>query len=166
MSGYILSGYAWRTGARLNADATKVGREIDVLRGDRELLPRDELIAAGVGGMGELAKCFTQDMGEAAHKRWQDEADYLTRHLIPVIVNTRTEEEHEVEQRVWIPTFVETADNADRGVYRHMPISTLLPEAKPDRQMRGWVALIAWLDKYGDDPLFAPVVQAIESLKD
>lgn len=166
MSGYILSGYAWRAGARLNADAAKVGHEIDILRGDRDLLPRDELISAGVGGTGELAKCFTQDPSEAAQKRWQYEADYLTRHLIPVIVNTRTEDECQVEQRVWVPTFVETADNADRGVYRRVPISTLPPSEKPDRQMQAWIALMAWRDKYGDDPLFAPIIAAIDALKD
>lgn len=163
---YLQSGYAWRAGTRLKADATLVGREIDALGGEQA--QRDDVIAAGVGGAGELAKCFTQDAGEAAQKRWQDEADYVMRSLIPVIVNTRTEEERPIDQRVWVPLYAETSHAEDSGVYRRVAVITAPPleTPKPDRQMQAWVALMAWCDKYGDDPLFAPIIAAIDALKD
>jgi hypothetical protein len=166
-STYLHTGYAWHTGARLkHVDAALVGKEIDTLGGEQTRA--DDLIAAGVGGTGELAKCFTQDRDEAAQKRWRDEADYVLRSLVPVVVNTRTEEEATLDQRVWIPVYKETNQVADSGIYRRVAID-LLPsttEAKPDRQMQGWVSLMAWRDKYGDDPLYAPVIAAIDALKD
>lgn len=169
MSQYMLSGYAWRVGTRLSADATAVGRQIDAIGGEQA--PRDDIIRAGVvelGGSGELTKCFTQDRDEAARKRWEDEADLVMRSLVPVIVNTRTEEEQPIDQRVWIPTYVETNNPEDSGIYRRVPLEVAPrpTEAKPDKQMRAWVALMAWLDKYGDDPLFAPIVAAINGLRE
>ena len=163
---YLHTGYAWRYGSRLHsADATLVGKEIDMLGG--EMAKRDDIIAAGVGGDGELAKCFTQDRDEAAQKCWEDEADYVLRHLIPIVVDTRTEDEHPIDQRVWLPVYQETNHTEDVGIYRRVPLD-LTPrptETQPDKQMRGWVALMAWADRYGDDPLYAPIVAAIESLK-
>ena len=166
---YLQNGYAWRTGTRLSADASAVGREIDAIGG--ETTARVNLIAAGIGGTGELAKCFTQDRDEAAQKRWEDEADYVMRSLVPVIVNTRTEEERPSDQRVWVPVFTETNHAEDVGTYRR--VTELLPDdrmsdrptiAKPDRQMAGWVALMTWREKYGDDPLYAPIIAAIDAL--
>lgn len=164
MGQYVLSGYAWRSGTRIDANAMLVGREIDALGG--ETARRADIIAAGVGGTGELAKCFTQDRDEAAQKRWEDEADYVMRSIIPVFADTRTEEEHPTEQRVWVPTYTETNHPSDSGIYRRVSIEPTSTEARPDRQMRGWVALMAWRDKYGDDPLFAPVIAAIDNLKE
>lgn len=167
MNNLFLEHYGWVSGTWLKADATKVGREVKALSGDRSELPRPELIAAGVGGSGEIAKCFTQDRDEAAQKRWEDEADYLMRCLVPIIIDTQTEEEHSIDQRVWVPVYKQTGHAEDSGVYRHMPVvvSPLPPEPKLDPQMRGWVALMAWVDRYGDDPLFASIVAAVEALK-
>lgn len=163
---YLQSGYAWRTGTRLKADAAKVGREIDAIGG--EMAARSAVIAAGVGGTGELAKCFTQDRNEAAQKRWEDEADYVMRSLVPVIVNTRTEEERPIDQRVWVPVYPQTGHAEDSGTYRRVVVDVgpRPTEAKPDRQMQGWIALMDWRDRYGNDPLFVSVVAAIDDLKD
>lgn len=161
---YLQNGYAWRAGTRLKADATLVGNEIDAIGG--ETAARDDIIAAGVGGTGELAKCFTQDKDEAAQKRWEDEAAYILRALVPVVVNTRTEEEGPVDQRVWVPVYTETAHAEDSGIYRRVAVQLgpRATEARPDRQMAGWIALTGWREKYGDDPLYAPVVAAIDAL--
>lgn len=162
---FLQNGYAWKSTFRIhNVDANKVGREIDAIGG--ETATRDDIIAAGVGGKGELAKCFTQDRDDAAQKRWRDEADYLMRHLVPVIVDTRTEEERPSEQRAWVPVYATTQRSEDSGIYQRVVAPNVLPpDTKPDRQMAGWVALMAWRDKYGDDPLFAPVIAAIDALK-
>lgn len=164
--GLFQSGYAWRPGARLrHVDATLVGREIDAIGGER--VTHDELIALGVGGTGEIAKCFTQDRDEAAQKRWQDEADYLMRSLIPVVVNPRSEEEMSLVQRVWVPVYPQTNNTDDSGTYQRVPLAfePLPPREKPDKQLEGWSVLMSWRDKYGDDPLYAPVIDAIDALK-
>lgn len=167
MSNMFLQHYGWRSGTRLEADPTLVGREIDALGG--ELAKRSDLIAAGIGGAGELAKCFTQDRDEAAQKRWISEADYVMRSLIPIVIDTVTEEEVPIDRRIWLPVYTETNQPADAGMYRRLPIeiATEWPKAeKPDKQLEGWAALMTWRDKYGDDPLYAPVVTAIDSLRD
>lgn len=169
MSNVFLQHYAWRAGTFVsslnNADATLVGREIDAL--GKDTIKEDDLIDAGIGGQGELAKCFTQDRDEAAHKRWRDEATYVLRHLVPVIIDTKAEEEHAIDQRVWVPIYPETNRKEDVGVHRRVPIDVVPrpTEAKPDKQMQGWVALMAWVDKYGDDPLYTPIVAAIKALQ-
>jgi len=146
-------------------DANRVGSEIDAIGGTTTT--QSDLIAAGVGGTGELAKCFTQDRDEAAQKRWRDEADYVMRSLVPVIVNTRTEEERPSDKRVWVPVYSETNDLADAGTYRR--VTEVLPAnrptiAKPDRQLEGWAMLMEWREKYGDDPMYVMVIEAIDAL--
>jgi hypothetical protein len=164
-TGFFQSGYAWRSGSRMHhIDAVKVGREIEQI--GSETISRDDIIKVGIGGTGELAKCFTQDRDEAARKRWDDEADYVMRSLIPVVVNPRTEEESSVNQRVWLPVYTETQRDNDSGMYRRVPltIDTLPADGKSDKHMRGWIELTKWRDKYGNDPLYAPVIAAIDAL--
>lgn len=192
------AGYAWRDGTRLHhADATLVGHQIDAL-GD-EQPQREDIVKAGVvelGGHGELTKCFTQDRDAAAHKCWEDEADYLMRCLVPLMVNPQTEDEYIVPQRVWVPLYSQTNAPGDAGVYQRattefwsapdvalteasdVDMSLVTPLAivedvrpgppqkreRMDKQMRGWVALMEWRDAYGDDPLYAPVIAAIDKL--
>lgn len=168
---YLQSGYAWRRSTRLSKseiDATRVGREIETLESvEGRRLTDDDLIAAGVGGTGELAKCFTQDRDKAAHKRWKDEAAYVLRHLVPVIVDTHTEEETPLDQRVWVPVYTQTNHLEDSGVYERVPLVTdpLPVDPPPDRHMKGWIELLAWRDAYADDPFYAPVIEAIDRLK-
>lgn len=184
------TGYAWREGTHIRGvNATLVGRQIDAIGGEQAR--RDDIIAAGVealGGTGEITKCFTQDRDEAARKRWEDEADYLMRSLVPVVVDYRTEEEAPIDQRVWVPVYTETRSAADSGVYRRVPLDLAVgagesagtalqtnttakgstssqKRERVDREMQGWVALMEWRERYGDEPLFASVVAAIESLK-
>jgi hypothetical protein len=161
------SGYAWCVGCRLtHVDATRVGHEIEAIGDDT--VARDDIIAAGIGGNSELAKCFTQDRDEAAHKCWESEADYMMRSLVPVIVDPRTEDKQPINQHVWMPVYQETRDNKDAGVYRRMSIAVqelLPPDTEPDRHMRAWTALMAWRERYGDDPWFAPIVAAINALE-
>ena len=39
------------------------------------------------------------------------------------------------------------------------------PPIVPDREMEAWVALCAWRDRYGDIPLYQPIIDAMDALK-
>ena len=161
---FFQTGYAWRPGTRLTADAGQVAKEIEAIASE-DGINRADIIAAGLGGDGELSKCFTQDKDEAAMKRWQDEADYLMRCLIPVVVNPREEVEYTVNQRVWVPIYTSSYHHEDAGRYTRVPVlEAPPPTAMADPRAEAWDTLLSWRELYGNDPRYRPVVEAIDRL--
>lgn len=164
---YLEAGYAWRDGARLNADPNAVGKEIAALRDESGNVAVPAVVDSAREAASAMHPLFEWDDARAAQLQREDRARYILRSIVPVVVNTRTEEEEVLPRRLYVAAYRGSHDMDDAGIYRAIPLVVGDPADAPaltPEQERGRDVLRRWADSYRDDPFFARVVAAIDAL--
>ena len=187
-------GYAWTEGSRMKGDPDAVADALITLKDPMGRVGVDAMKQAWRKGnaalretMGNEAHCLDIGVEAQVYK--------IFRSLEYQVVNVRTEDTapggrvfrtvHEITHDPDAPTrqFVHVAsDTISLGrlsAYQLPPTPptpapaaspsatrALMPPVPRDREMEAWVALLAWRERYGDVAMYAPVLAAIDALRD
>jgi len=143
MAIFILGGfmtYQWKSGAHLRADAEKVGREVEKIRGDKT--PEKLVRYAETHTNSELFSCFEWDNDKAAEKYRLEQAG----HILACLVITKTEYEPTVKKEVKVSEYraYENVMTEKGRAYVRTEVALSTPEYKKqvfDRIRSGIVSL-------------------------
>ena len=191
---FIQAGYAWKKEARIptGLDANKVGTEIAAITDERGEGKYAAVVDVASNPTSAMHTYFEWDDSAAAQAHRIDQARYLVRSVVPVVVNAHTEDEYTATTRVFVSQYVENdGKREDAGVFarrpvHHVPIlriarsntlprdedppavviSVSLDRANTETRQKGLAALRTWAKAYERDSYFAGVVAAIRALKD
>jgi hypothetical protein len=120
--GYMI--YQWKVGANITADAEKVGKEVERIKGQKT--PQAVVSYAESHPKSELYSCFEWDNDTAAEKYRLEQA----RHVMNCLVITKTEYDPQEKKEVKI-TAIRAYENVQTGegrAYISTPIALETPE--------------------------------------
>lgn len=95
--------YGWKSGARIAADAAKVGEELEAIRAEAGKLNAEVVVENARNEGCELHKCFTWDDGKAAVAYRLDQARMVLRSIIIVTEPSQETKSVEFEVRAFEP---------------------------------------------------------------
>ena len=158
----IRIGYAWRNGARVKVDADIVGAELERLQDENGVITTGDVVAASEPEAAPLHPHFEWDDAVAADRYRDDQARYLLRSIVPLYADPVTEEEVRGDRLYIAMRTITTGAGYDEAPGRY----TIVTQSAPDHiRSAAWAELKTWIERYGDDPVFAPVVIAIKSVE-
>jgi hypothetical protein len=141
--------YQWRIGSRIKADASRVGAEIDKIRGHKT--PEKLVSYAEAHPKSELFSCFEWDDSTAAAKYRIEQA----RHVLASLVITKTEYEPKEKKEIKVSTIkaYENVQTSEGRAYVPTMVALEKPEYKTqvfNRIKRGIDDLQQLADSYNE----------------
>lgn len=102
--------YGWKSGARIAADAAKVGEELEAIRAESGKLNAEVVVESARDEGCELHKCFTWDDEKAAIAYRLDQARMVLRSIIIVAEPSEATKNVEFEVRAFEPVSTENGE--------------------------------------------------------
>ncbi len=127
--------FDWKAGARVKANAQKVGEELEAI----PLKDADSVVKAARKSKGELHKCFEWDDTKAGQEYRKEQARYILRMIVTEVESTAGGETTIVHVRAFESVRFAVSEENDEGekAMTYMPIGEVLGDKAMREQVIG-----------------------------